>query len=162
MKKLFIAPLVVALATLVGCATTDDYYGSTYNDRPYNSGYSDSYNRSYGRVVYVRDVELHRGDSGPGAGAVVGAIAGGLLGHQIGGGSGRTAATIGGAVAGGFIGDRIQRNTRDGYEWGQEIQVRLDNGQTITVAQPGNNVYDGARVHVSGSGSRTRVNVVNR
>src|SRR6187397_1575133 len=31
-------------------------------------------------------------------GAALGAVVGGLLGHQVGGGSGRTAATIGGAV----------------------------------------------------------------
>ena len=42
------------------------------------------------------------------AGTAIGAVAGGLLGHQIGGGRGRTAATIGGAVAGGAIGHHVQ------------------------------------------------------
>jgi len=39
-----------------------------------------------------------------GAGTVVGAILGGVLGHQIGGGSGRQVATAGGAIAGAVIG----------------------------------------------------------
>ena len=36
-------------------------------------------------------------------GMATGAIVGGVLGHQIGGGSGRTVATIGGAALGGFV-----------------------------------------------------------
>jgi hypothetical protein len=40
-------------------------------------------------------------------GAVAGAAVGGLLGHQVGGGSGRTAATVGGAAVGGFAGYKI-------------------------------------------------------
>ena len=44
------------------------------------------------------------------SGAVIGAIAGGVLGSQIGHGSGRAAATIIGAMAGGVIGASIGRN----------------------------------------------------
>lgn len=43
-----------------------------------------------------------------GAGAVMGAIAGGAIGHQIGGGSGRAAATMLGAFGGSIVGDRIE------------------------------------------------------
>jgi uncharacterized protein YcfJ len=42
------------------------------------------------------------------AGTVIGAIAGGVIGNQIGGGRGRTVATVGGAVAGGAIGNKVQ------------------------------------------------------
>ncbi|HEY2396900.1 MAG TPA: glycine zipper 2TM domain-containing protein [Rudaea sp.] len=44
------------------------------------------------------------------AGIVIGALAGGLIGHQIGGGRGRTVATVGGTVAGGAIGRKVQGN----------------------------------------------------
>ena len=44
------------------------------------------------------------------AGTAIGAVAGGLLGNQIGKGNGRKAATAAGAVAGGFVGNRIDRN----------------------------------------------------
>lgn len=42
-------------------------------------------------------------------GMVSGAVLGGVIGHQIGGGSGKALATIGGAALGGFIGSRIGR-----------------------------------------------------
>ena len=38
-----------------------------------------------------------------------GAVAGGLLGNQIGKGTGNTVATVGGAVAGGVIGNEVQK-----------------------------------------------------
>ncbi len=47
------------------------------------------------------------------AGTVIGAIAGGIIGHQIGGGRGRTVATVGGAVAGGAIGRKVQGDHQD-------------------------------------------------
>ena len=47
------------------------------------------------------------------AGTAIGAVAGGLLGHQIGGGSGRDLATIGGAVAGGYAGNQVQKNVQE-------------------------------------------------
>lgn len=53
--------------------------------------------------------EPSRGDPNMG-GAVVGALLGGVLGHQVGGGSGKKIATVGGAVAGGVIGANVGRN----------------------------------------------------
>ncbi len=38
-------------------------------------------------------------------GTVGGAVAGGVVGNQFGGGSGKTIATVGGAVAGGYLGN---------------------------------------------------------
>ncbi len=46
-------------------------------------------------------------------GTGVGAVAGGLLGHQVGGGSGKTLATVGGAVAGGYVGNQVQKNAQE-------------------------------------------------
>ena len=46
-----------------------------------------------------------------GAGGLVGAVAGGILGHQVGRGNGRTAATAVGAVAGAVVGDRLEAGT---------------------------------------------------
>jgi uncharacterized protein YcfJ len=47
------------------------------------------------------------------AGTAVGAVAGGLLGHQVGGGKGKTLATVGGAVAGGYTGKKVQEHHQD-------------------------------------------------
>jgi len=44
------------------------------------------------------------------AGTAIGAVAGGLIGSQIGGGKGKTLATVGGAAAGGYAGNQVQKN----------------------------------------------------
>ena len=45
-------------------------------------------------------------------GAVVGALIGGILGHQVGAGRGNDLATVGGAIAGGAIGSQVGRDGR--------------------------------------------------
>lgn len=47
------------------------------------------------------------------AGTALGAVAGGLLGSQVGGGSGRTLATVAGAAAGGYAGNRLQKDMQE-------------------------------------------------
>ena len=46
-------------------------------------------------------------------GTLAGAVVGGVLGHQIGGGTGRDIATVAGAAGGGYAGNRIQKNLQD-------------------------------------------------
>ncbi|TCV98265.1 glycine zipper 2TM domain-containing protein [Biostraticola tofi] len=48
------------------------------------------------------------------AGSVLGAVAGGVLGHQFGGGRGKDVATVAGALAGGYAGNRVQGNLQNG------------------------------------------------
>lgn len=47
-------------------------------------------------------------------GTAIGAVAGGLLGNQVGGGKGNTLATVAGAVGGGYAGNRIEANRQHG------------------------------------------------
>ena len=47
------------------------------------------------------------------AGTVIGAVAGGLLGNQIGGGSGKKIATVAGAVGGGYAGNKVQEGMQE-------------------------------------------------
>ena len=63
------------------------------------SGYPNAYRDPYGP----------RGQT-TGGGALIGAIAGGVLGNSVGDGDGRQAATVIGAVLGGAIGNNIERN----------------------------------------------------
>ncbi|MBH3341023.1 MULTISPECIES: glycine zipper 2TM domain-containing protein [unclassified Pseudomonas] len=51
------------------------------------------------------------------AGTAIGAIAGGLLGNQVGGGTGKKIATVAGAVGGGYAGNKVQEGMqqRDTY-----------------------------------------------
>ncbi len=56
------------------------------------------------------DRRVTRQDNGAPIGTVLGAIAGGVLGHQVGGGRGRDVATAGGAIVGGLLGNQIDRD----------------------------------------------------
>ncbi|KAF1008824.1 MAG: hypothetical protein GAK28_00456 [Luteibacter sp.] len=47
------------------------------------------------------------------AGTAIGAVAGGLLGNQVGGGKGRTLATVAGAIGGGYAGHEIQERRQE-------------------------------------------------
>jgi outer membrane lipoprotein SlyB len=70
---------------------------------------------SDGSRVVCSDVEVRRADSDPNriGGTAAGAVIGGLVGRQVGGGSGRDIATVGGAVAGGVIGRNVQGNQQE-------------------------------------------------
>ncbi len=46
-------------------------------------------------------------------GSAIGAVVGGLLGNQIGGGGGKKLATVAGAVGGGYAGNKVQGNMQD-------------------------------------------------
>jgi uncharacterized protein YcfJ len=48
------------------------------------------------------------------AGTAIGAVLGGVIGHQVGGGNGRTLATVAGAAAGGYAGNKVQQHLQDG------------------------------------------------
>lgn len=47
------------------------------------------------------------------AGTAIGAVAGGLVGSQIGGGAGRKLSTIAGAAAGGYAGNQVQKHLQE-------------------------------------------------
>ncbi|MCJ1885564.1 glycine zipper 2TM domain-containing protein [Pseudomonas sp. LA21] len=47
------------------------------------------------------------------AGTAIGAIAGGLLGNQIGSGNGRKIATVAGAIGGGYAGNKVQEGMQE-------------------------------------------------
>jgi outer membrane lipoprotein SlyB len=84
-----------------------------------------------GVVQSVR--EIHTRAEGSGMGAAGGAVVGGLLGNQIGGGSGRQLATIAGAIGGAVAGNQIEGNVSASRSY--DITVQLDNGATRTIRQ---------------------------
>lgn len=72
------------------------------------------------------------------AGTVIGAVAGGLLGHMVGGGRGNTLTTVAGAAGGGYVGNRIEASHQQG-------QVTSSVQRTCsTVSSPGGKIigYD--------------------
>lgn len=56
-------------------------------------------------------------------GTAIGAVAGGLLGNQVGGGKGKTLATVAGAVGGGIAGNRIEASRQRAKQTSDVKQV---------------------------------------
>ncbi len=98
-----------------------------------------------GRVESVRAVQTAAKPSG--VGVVGGAVVGGLLGNQVGGGSGRTLATVAGAVGGGYAGNEIEKRTRTATTY--EVRVRMEDGHVRTFPYNGQPPWStGDRVRV--------------
>ncbi|OYO25794.1 glycine zipper 2TM domain-containing protein [Janthinobacterium sp. PC23-8] len=97
--------------------------------------------------------EVNTRASGSGVGAAGGAVVGGLLGNQVGGGHGKELATVLGAVGGAVAGNQIEGSVRATRSY--NIVVRLDNGKTRTVHQSAApNWRQGDRVRVVNGGLR--------
>ena len=79
-----------------------------------------------GVVASVTPVEK-KGEAGA-LGTVGGAVVGGVLGHQVGGGTGKTLATVAGAVGGAVAGREIEK--RHGATTVYDVRVRMDDGST--------------------------------
>ncbi|MES2490561.1 MAG: glycine zipper 2TM domain-containing protein [Pseudomonadota bacterium] len=86
---------------------------------------------------------------GSGAGAVLGAAAGGVAGHQVGGGRGKDVATVLGALAGAYAGNQAEKAVR--AETVYTVDIKLDNGssRSITVKDVGT-LTVGSKVRVDG------------
>jgi uncharacterized protein YcfJ len=96
-------PLIV-IASLVLAST---FVGTAANAQSYDNS---------GKRVVCEDVQVRQNNSKDDhriAGTAIGAVAGGVLGNQVGGGKGKTLATVAGAVGGGYAGNRIQKNQQD-------------------------------------------------
>jgi len=79
-----------------------------------------------GTVVDIRTV-TQKGESS-GAGAVLGGIAGGVLGHQVGSGRGNTAATVVGAAGGAYVGNEVEKNRKTVTKY--VVYVKMEDGST--------------------------------
>jgi outer membrane lipoprotein SlyB len=84
-----------------------------------------------GNVESIRQITTRA--QGSGIGAAGGAILGGLLGNQVGGGHGRQLATVAGAVGGAVMGNQVEGNMKANHSY--EIRVRLDDGTLRTFHQ---------------------------
>jgi len=131
----FAAVLSTGFALLLaGCETTPAFQVSQPTSRD-------------GTVESIVQDTVQSGNAA--AATIGGAVIGGLLGNQIGGGRGQTAATVIGAGGGAFVGNQAaQRQT---LVW--RIGVRYDDGSLATIQQttaPALRIGD--RVRVTGNG----------
>ncbi|MFM0730890.1 glycine zipper 2TM domain-containing protein [Paraburkholderia sediminicola] len=85
-----------------------------------------AYCSSCGTVAAISAVRQE--GHGTGIGAVGGAVAGGLVGNQFGGGGGRTAMTVLGALGGGFAGNSVEKHIRSTTSY--SVRVQMENGKT--------------------------------
>ncbi|HYD97087.1 MAG TPA: glycine zipper 2TM domain-containing protein [Noviherbaspirillum sp.] len=100
---------------------------------------------SCGRVESIQAIEQVAQPSG--VGMVAGAVLGGVLGNQVGGGNGRKIATVAGAVGGGYAGNEIEKRSRATTSY--KVRVRMEDGDIRTfpyAQQPAWNVGDRVRV----------------
>ncbi|MGE5096355.1 MAG: glycine zipper 2TM domain-containing protein [Betaproteobacteria bacterium] len=147
LKARYIA--AVSLVLVAGGCASDRYYeeprygsASSRTYYPSPAAYSDE-----ARVVAIDSVRGEGRTSG--AGAVIGGIAGGVLGHQIGSGRGNTAATIAGAAGGALAGNEVER--RRGDDGAYRITVQYPDGREATFVQDSpNGLRVGDRVRVDG------------
>lgn len=84
-----------------------------------------------GTVVAVRVVQV-AGSVSPG-GAILGGLAGAVVGHQIGNGRGQTVATVAGAIGGAFLGNHIGEQISGHKVY--DIVVRRDTGGQVQIEQ---------------------------
>ena len=100
----------------------------------------------------VTDVKtIKKEGEGSGVGAVAGGVVGAVLGNQVGGGNGRKAMTVLGAVGGGMAGHEIEKRAKS--ETVYEVKVRMEDGSLRTITQATEPVA-GSRVIVDGQSLR--------
>ena len=85
-----------------------------------------------GVIESVREIET-KGE-GTGLGIVGGAVAGGLLGSQVGGGRGKDVMAVVGAVGGGFAGNEVEKRMKATKSY--SVTVRFDNGTARSFGEP--------------------------
>ncbi len=94
-------------------------------------------NPNYGKVVNVATFEVETEGVKP-AGAIGGAVVGGILGNQVGGGNGKKLATVIGAVAGGVAGNQIDKKINKEKHY--KVTVQFEDGMTkdfVYASDPG-------------------------
>lgn len=82
----------------------------------------------------VESVEpIQRETTASGLGAIAGAVLGGLVGNQFGGGDGKAVATVIGAMGGGWAGNTVEKRMKK--ETTYRVDVRMEDGSVRTLEQ---------------------------
>ena len=147
MKAVF---AILILLTLSACVVAPD------SGNVYRSGEAQNEQSvRFATVDSVREIMIDKGASGAGklGGSALGALA---AGSNIGRGNGSAAAAVLGAIAGGIIGDNVEANLTKTK--GIEITVKLENGELRAIVQDADETFKvGERVRLLSHGKTTRV-----
>jgi outer membrane lipoprotein SlyB len=154
MKKLFSLSLIAMIgAMLSGCLVTsgNNRMGmGSYGSYAQHQSMQTQQARP-GTVLQVRQVIVQE-ESGMGTYAATGggAALGALAMSRVGKGNGRKVAQVVGALAGAGAGNALANVANQAP--GQEVIVRLDDNQILSVVQPGSNLFPGQSVFLIGGG----------
>ncbi|CAM3464561.1 MULTISPECIES: outer membrane lipoprotein [Halomonas] len=153
MKRLLLPVAAMSILTLAGCANTSGYSGDVYRGSQAQTGQ----NVTYGTISAVRQVQIQAESRAGGLlGTGGGAIIGGLLGSQIGGGSGRQLATVAGALGGSVAGTAAEGGAN--RVAALEMEIRRDDGTDVVVVQRADHPFQaGQRVRLIGNGGSMSV-----
>ena len=83
-----------------------------------------------------------------GSGTMIGAVSGTVLGSMFGNGKGNALSALVGGLAGAFVGHELDKAN------GEELFVKLDNGEEIAVIVKGVDIHVGDRVRIVMRGSK--------
>lgn len=120
--------LLMVLALILTACANSSLTGDTYTREDARKVQT----VEYGEVISVTPVVIE-GDREGLAGNLGGTIIGGIAGNSVGDGRGQAIATTIGAIIGGVAGQATEEKlTR---KQGQEIQIAMDGGRTLSVVQ---------------------------
>jgi outer membrane lipoprotein SlyB len=113
----------------------------------------------YTQYGVVQSIELVQQNAAPangiGAGTIAGALVGGILGHQVGGGTGNTAATVLGAAGGAYVGNQMEKNQGAQQVNAYKLNIRLNNGTYQAITQSSaDDIRVGDRVQIDNGVAR--------
>jgi outer membrane lipoprotein SlyB len=142
-------PLVLLVALAGGCADMGSLGGTRYGETSGTTAGQSDRNGTISRLENVQVDEKYK----PGVGTAVGAVAGGILGSEIGD---STTATVAGAVLGGLAGTYAESKYKK--QDAQKVTVNMATGGSVTILQPvDGRLRNGMNVRVEGTGENARV-----
>jgi len=157
---LVLSALAIAVLALAGCATLPPGMTGQYPSSPlrFTQPQAQTIQQvEIGTVLAVRSVPIQIGSTRAAVGSGVGALAGGLIGHQVGGGKGKALATLAGVAGGALAGNLVTAHEyrQPGLAITVQFAQQWGGNRTVQITQavaPGVSIHTGERVEVVGSG----------
>ena len=85
----------------------------------------------------VTDVQtVKKEGEGSGAGMVIGGIAGGVLGHQVGSGRGKDVATVAGVAGGAYVGNEVEKKNKTTTSYVVRVKMEDGSNRSFTFSNP--------------------------
>lgn len=112
----------------------------------------------YGQVVAAQPRQVLEQHANP-TGAVVGGLAGGVLGNQFGKGNGKKAMTVLGALAGAAAGSQVGK--REDLRSVMDLQVRMPDGAVVPITTSDVGFRIGQTVKITQQGKQATIEAVN-